>query len=110
MLESLDERVVAPHAARIPMSLPTLPEPPLANPVRLYCPRCGGPRLCFAVRWGRGRHAAHLALTVFTLGVWGVGWIACALYDRVRPYRCNECARRIPRGRTALRIAQRADD
>lgn len=89
---------------------PCTPPAAPAEPVRLYCPRCDGMRLCFPARTGWRRHAGHFALTVFTLGAWGVGWLACVVYDRVRPFRCNECGRRLRRGRAAVRLVDHAED
>jgi len=47
------------------------------------------------------RHELHLALTVLTLGVWGVCWIITIIAARWEPWRCREC--RLPQAEEAMR-------
>jgi hypothetical protein len=42
------------------------------------------------------RHQLHLALTVLTLGVWGICWIITIIAARFEPWRCHECLRPQP--------------
>jgi hypothetical protein len=53
-----------------------------------YCPTCKQRRL---IRRRGTNHVLHLILTVLTLGLWGIVWIALAINNRSHPSRCTVC-------------------
>src|SRR4051812_40170603 len=58
---------------------------------RKFCRRCGFERE-FTKR--TMNHLFHLAATVFTFGLWGIGWAALTYAERKRPWRCCTCGSR----------------
>jgi hypothetical protein len=53
------------------------------------CNSCGG-----TVRVVEVNHWLHAVLTVLTLGLWGVSWLAWSIDVRRRPWVCGECGKR----------------
>jgi rubredoxin len=58
------------------------------NKLRAQCPRCGHQQ--FFVR-AEINHPLHLALSVLTLGLWLISWLALWLGTFMRPWRCEHC-------------------
>jgi hypothetical protein len=63
----------------------------------LYCQRCEQIRR-FTKRGMENR--PHLIATIFTLGLWGIPWLAMARRSEARPWRCCICHKhqKLPRG------------
>ena len=40
-------------------------------------------------------HVSHLAATVFSFGLWSVGWLALTIYHLRKPWRCTFCGSRL---------------
>jgi hypothetical protein len=53
-----------------------------------HCLRCGSTQ-----RFVRAptNHRLHGMLTVLTLGLWGVSWLAIVIWHRVWPWQCKNC-------------------
>lgn len=55
-----------------------------------YCPACHSSHL----RRVRVRHGLHLLLSVLTLGLWLVSWLALCIRARAQPWECPACGHR----------------
>jgi len=56
-------------------------------------------------------HRWHLAATILTLGMWGVGWLAVAITEARRPWRCAVCRSRfVPEAKRHPQIGQPTPD
>ncbi len=57
------------------------------------CPQCGGyaPPRPFHIS-----HRLHAALTVASLGLWGLSWLALVVSRRFLPLECPRCGTRLP--------------
>jgi hypothetical protein len=44
-------------------------------------------------------HGLHLLVTLLTLGLWSISWIAACIGQWMRPYRCKHCGWHHPRHR-----------
>jgi len=65
-----------------------------------FCARCRCQRE-FSKR--TAAHLWHLGLTILTFGLWGIGWIAVAMIESRRPWRCTIChSRFVPGGETQI--------
>jgi hypothetical protein len=58
------------------------------------CPACGEHDCITHVRVP---HRLHLCLTVLTLGLWGVSYLADVISAQVYPWTCKNCGRRTSR-------------
>jgi len=56
--------------------------------IRGYCPRCGHEQLFTR---NKIHHGVHLFLTIITLGLWVVSWVAISIGNQIRPWRCQQC-------------------
>ncbi len=66
------------------------------------CPLC---RRYSEPRPVRIRHSIHLALTIFSLGLWGVSWVALIVSRWRWPFECKRCGLRI-----TAEVAQKAEE
>lgn len=57
---------------------------PIPRPV---CRKCGSIQL----RQVEVHHGFHAVLTVCTLGLWGISWLASWIHARFLPWRCQKC-------------------
>lgn len=53
-------------------------------------------------------HRLHLIATILTAGLWGVGWLATALYARIAPWKCRGCKSREQDNRDRATLIGRA--
>ena len=58
------------------------------NRIRGHCSRCGHSQLFERTQI---HHGIHLLLSVLTLGLWVVSWMAIAVGHHFRPWRCLQC-------------------
>ena len=56
--------------------------------IRGFCPRCGHDQLFSK---NKIHHGVHLFLTILTLGLWLVSWVAISIGHQIRPWRCQQC-------------------
>ena len=56
--------------------------------IRAYCAKCRH-KQSFVLT--QVNHPLHLALTILTLGLWGVSWVAHTIGMVFRPWRCKHC-------------------
>jgi len=56
--------------------------------IRGYCPRCRHDQIFAKYKIN---HGVHLFLTIITLGLWLVSWVAITLGNLLRPWRCQQC-------------------
>lgn len=61
--------------------------------VLAYCPSCLETRRFSRVEVN---HRLHGLLTVATLGLWGVSWLAVAIGQLIWPWRCRKCGGNSP--------------
>jgi len=57
----------------------------------LFCRHCGFVR---PFRRPGAQHHQHLLATVFTLGLWSIGWLIATVRESQRPWRCTICQTR----------------
>jgi hypothetical protein len=62
--------------------------------VRAFCPVCKH-RQTF--ERGHVNHVLHLVLSVITLGLWLVSWVAVVIGSRCWPWSCTQCGWRLSR-------------
>lgn len=53
-----------------------------------YCPTCKHTQRFQRVEMN---HRVHAVLTVCTLGLWGVSWLAVTIGHALKPWRCKQC-------------------
>src|SRR5438105_15475250 len=70
--------------------------------VTAYCTSCRRRTRFVPVRHN---HLKHLLWTVFTGGLWLIGWAICLLGGALRPLRCAECGWHNPEFRLPLDAA-----
>ena len=56
--------------------------------IRAYCARC---RHKTSFELTTINHPVHLAITLLTLGLWGISWAAHTIGMNYRPWRCKHC-------------------
>ena len=56
--------------------------------LRAYCAQCRH-KQSFVMT--KVNHPLHLALTIATLGLWGISWAAHSIGMMFRPWRCKHC-------------------
>lgn len=66
------------------------------NRISAYCPCCRHTQRFNRVETN---HWLHAGLTVVTLGLWGISWIALLIGRRVWPWRCRQCGWNAPGAR-----------
>lgn len=55
---------------------------------RAYCRRC---KHAQSFERGAVNHRLHLLLTILTLGLWSISWVAITLGNIFKPWRCKHC-------------------
>jgi hypothetical protein len=60
------------------------------NPDKIWahCPQCKSTQRFVRVQMN---HRFHAALTILTVGLWGVSWLALAIWHRFWPWQCKNC-------------------
>ena len=58
------------------------------NKIRAHCLRCRHQQLFVRAVLN---HPLHLLLTLLTLGLWSVSWVALCIGRLLRPWRCEHC-------------------
>lgn len=58
-----------------------------------HCPGCRHTQRFSRVETN---HWLHLTLTICTLGLWGISWIALTIGRNVWPWRCHQCGWNAP--------------
>ena len=53
-----------------------------------HCPRCKHTQRFVRVET---KHLFHAVMTVLTVGLWAISWIALIIGHRVWPWRCKHC-------------------
>jgi hypothetical protein len=61
--------------------------------VLAFCPSCKETRRFSRVEV---KHRLHGILTVVTLGLWGVSWLAVSIGQLIWPWRCRKCGCNAP--------------
>jgi predicted RNA-binding Zn-ribbon protein involved in translation (DUF1610 family) len=61
--------------------------------VRGFCPKCGHEQV---FQKGEIHHGVHLLLSILTLGLWLVSWLAILIGHRLRPWYCPQCGWHTP--------------
>jgi hypothetical protein len=69
-----------------------------------HCHRCDCNR---HFRKRRIDHGAHCAASIFTFGLWLVGWVALTIHRQRKPWRCSRCGARL---RVAIQEAARPQE
>jgi len=58
------------------------------NRIRAYCNKCRHEQVFIKMEIN---HILHLVLTIITVGLWGVCWVAICLGKLIHPWRCEHC-------------------
>jgi hypothetical protein len=56
--------------------------------IRAHCARCRHQQLFIRARLN---HLLHLMLTIMTVGLWLISWLALCIGQILRPWRCEHC-------------------
>ncbi|MEI6350590.1 MAG: hypothetical protein WCP06_05725 [Verrucomicrobiota bacterium] len=56
--------------------------------IRAHCPRCRHRQI---FKREEIHHRLHFILTILSLGLWGISWLAIIIGARFRPYHCDQC-------------------
>lgn len=72
---------------------------------RRYCNRCESDQIQLRPT---PDHPLHLALTILSLGLWGISWLAVIIYSRCYGWECKGCAEKGRRQEHSPIIAARS--
>ncbi len=61
---------------------------PMNRQIIAFCPRCGCKQLFDRVMIN---HFHHFVLSVLTVGLWSVSWLAAYIASRMEPWSCHQC-------------------
>jgi len=74
--------------------------------IRGYCPRCGHQQL---FEKNQIHHGVHFFLTILTLGLWLVSWVAVYVGHQFRPWRCQQCGWYKPLFKSRETVAEKTE-
>ena len=64
------------------------PRTPRPQQIHAYCQRCQHTQLFVP---HEVNHKAYLGLSLLSLGLWAVSWVAACIGARIYPWRCEHC-------------------
>jgi hypothetical protein len=64
--------------------------------IRAYCRQCRHEQVFVRTEIS---HGVHLLVTICTLGLWSISWIAATIGHYFRPWRCKHCGSQRPQFR-----------